>query len=230
MSTQSTLGHMLDQVLPPMPPFLAMITRQAENLAQGFSHACEFLLEGEAVSRAALANREEKARTLRLQHLSRLQQSFSTPIDRSDLLQAITTLEAPMGTLHLVIEEMDALGITSDNYCLEMAIVLREAAHALHRGYGRLADAPGLAEPDAQMGLECLPSVERVYRRALAAIYAVEEDVQRLRAKEEQAEMNAFVHMVDILKRREIYLQFRSIAVQLSEAAAVLHGIVVQIG
>ncbi|MEO5334944.1 MAG: hypothetical protein H7839_23265 [Magnetococcus sp. YQC-5] len=125
---------------------------------------------------------------------------------------------------------MHALKITSDNYCLEMAVIIRETAHALHRGYAKLATNPGMAEPDAQMGLLCLPHVDEVYRKALNKLYIIEDDVKQLQSKEADAQINAFIHIVDILKRHDEYQYLRDIADHISKAASVLHGIVIQIG
>ncbi|MEO5330404.1 MAG: hypothetical protein H7839_00130 [Magnetococcus sp. YQC-5] len=230
MSSNSTLGKMLDSVLPPMPAFLEMVTEQADVLAQSLSLAVECLSESNIDKMQQLTAVETKAKELRQKHLDKLHDSFSTPIDRVDLLQAIQTLATPVESMRLVLEEMHALKILSDNFCLEMAVVLRESATALHRGYSKLSTTPGLADPDAQVALQCLSSVDRVYRKALGKLFTIDSDVKDMKDKVADAEINAFIHVVDILKRREAYRHFRNIASKMGEAGAVLHSIVVQNG
>ncbi|MBF0178549.1 MAG: hypothetical protein HQM03_00840 [Magnetococcales bacterium] len=230
MSSNSTLGKMLDHVLPPMPPFLDMITAQAETLVNSMAAAVLCLSEPGQQSVLALSALEEQARKERMHHLDKLNNSYSTPIDRADLLQAINSLAKPVGSILLLVEEMQALKITSDNYCLEMVIVLRETASALHRGYAKLATTPGLAQADAMTGMQCLSSVDRVYRKALGHLFTIDEDLKNMQARQGEAKIDAFIHVVDMLKRRESYRHLRNVASSMQEAASVLHAIVVQIG
>ncbi|MBF0295324.1 MAG: hypothetical protein HQL96_09055 [Magnetococcales bacterium] len=230
MSSNSTLGKMLDQVLPPMPPFLDMITLQADILANSMAAAVQCLSEPGKESLQALSALEEQARKERMQHLDKLNNSYSTPIDRADLLQAINTLAKPVGSILLLVEEMQALKISSDNYCLEMVIVLRETAGALRRGYGKLATTPGLAQSDAMTGMQCLSSVDRVYRKALGHLFTIDEALKDMQTRKDEAKIDAFIHVVDMLKRRETYRHLRNVASSMQEAASVLHAIVVQNG
>ncbi|MBF0126146.1 MAG: hypothetical protein HQM02_02945 [Magnetococcales bacterium] len=230
MSSNSTLGRMLDSVLPPMPPFLDMLTEQSEVLAKSMATAVEYLSDGDDNKIKTLAALDETAKTLRMKHLDRLNNSYSTPIDRADIMQALDTLSFPVGSMSLLAEEMKALKIGSDNYCLEMAVVLRETANALHRGYAKLSSTPGLADADAQTGMQCLESVDKVYRKALGKLFTIDEDIKNMKSKVEGADVVTFIHVVDMLKRRETYRHLRNIGSNLQRAASVLHGIVVQNG
>ncbi|MBF0628102.1 MAG: hypothetical protein HQL91_07760 [Magnetococcales bacterium] len=224
------MSKMLDAILPPMPAFLDMISAQAEILAKCMANAVDCLTDPDPIRFQTMADIETKAKELRSRHLDKLSDSFSTPIDRSDLLQAINTLEIPVESMVEAIEEMRALNVTSDNYCLEMAVVLRESAAALQRGYGKLASKPGQADPDALMAMKCPTSVDLVYRKALGKLFNIEEEVKNIRSREEEAHIAAFIHTVDILKRREAYRHLRNISGKMGDAASVLHTIVVQIG
>ncbi|MBF0295318.1 MAG: hypothetical protein HQL96_09025 [Magnetococcales bacterium] len=230
MSTQASIGKMLDQVLPPIPPFFAMMVDQADILVAGFARAADFFAEAGAIPIADVVAIEEQGKGLRKRHLDRLYQSYSTPVDRTELLEAINTLEAPLGSLRLLLEEMDALGIGSDPFLVEMAVVLRESAGALRRGYAKLADTPSLADPDAETGMSCLASVDQVCRKALGSLYTIDEMTLRLQAQAGEERISAYRQLVDLLKKREIYQHFRSIAGEMHAAASVLHTIVVQIG
>ncbi|MBF0213674.1 MAG: hypothetical protein HQM00_08930 [Magnetococcales bacterium] len=224
------MSKMLDAILPPMPAFLDMVSEQAELLSKCMLIAVDCLTDPTPIRFQALADIDDKAKELRQRHLDKLSDSFSTPIDRADLVQAINTLEIPVETMREAVEEMRALQVTSDNYCLEMAVVLREAASALHRGYSKLSTNPGQADPDALMGMQCPTSVDQVYRKAVAKLFTIDEAVKEGIAKDEEAHIAAFIHTVEILKRREAYRHLRNISAQMGQAAAVLHSIVMQHG
>lgn len=222
------MSKMLDHILPPMPAFLDMVSAQAELLAKCMVSATDCLTDPDPLRFQTLADIENSARELRSRHLDKLADSFSTPIDRADLLQAINTLAVPVGSMVEAVEEMRALQVTSDNYCLEMAVVLREAGAALARGYSKLSSKPGLAEPDAQMAQQCPSSVDQVYRKAIGKLFTV--DPEEVRAKDQDVAIATFVHTVEILKRREAYRHLRNISGQVGSAASVLHSIVMQNG
>ncbi|MEO5376731.1 MAG: hypothetical protein H7832_02945 [Magnetococcus sp. DMHC-6] len=229
-ATNSPFTKMLDNVFPRIPPFLTMITAQAEILSQAMTVAAEYLSDSKPAKFQELVKLESQAKAMRDKHLDILTNAFSTPIDREDVLQSIIRLEIPLGSMRVVIEEMEALQIKSDNYCLEIAVVMREAASALQRGYSKLDTTPAMADPDAQVGLLCLTNVDKVYRKALAKLYSIDEDIQRMKSRAADAEVLAMMHVVEMLKRREIYRHMRNIAGQMCDAASTLHGIVVAIG
>ncbi|MBF0262013.1 MAG: hypothetical protein HQL97_09300 [Magnetococcales bacterium] len=225
----SPFTKMLDNVFPRIPPFLDMISIQAEVLSKGMTVAVDYMSEATTARFHEIMQLETRARELREKHLDILNNAFSTPIDRDDVLRSITALEVPVASIRVVIEEMEALKIKSDNHLLEMAVILRESAAALQRGFAKLDTVPAQAEPDAQVGLQCLGNVDRVYRKALSGLYSIDDDINRMRTHTDGAEVQAMIHVVEMLKRREVYRHIRNIAAKMNEAAQVLHGIVIQI-
>ncbi|MBF0417371.1 MAG: hypothetical protein HQL86_03875 [Magnetococcales bacterium] len=224
------MSKILDAILPPMPAFLDMVSAQAEILAKCMSTAVDCLTDPEPIRYQALADLENSAKALRARHLDKLSDSFSTPIDRADLNEAIITLETPVEEIRETIEEMRALGVDSDKYLLEMAIVLRESASALQRGYSKLATKPGQADPDALAAIACPGRVDAIYRKGLGRLYTLNEDMEAIKARDEDIRIATFIHTVEILKRREAYRHMRSVSLQMGDAAEVLHTIVAQIG
>lgn len=222
------MSKMLDHILPPMPAFLEMVSAQAELLAKAMTTAVDCLTDADPIRFQTLTDIENSARELRRRHLDKLADSFSTPIDRADLLQSINTLERPVEAIVEAVEEMQALQIISDNYCLEMAVVLREAGSALQRGYAKLSSTPGQAKPDAEMALQCPSSVDQIYRKGIARLLTVDPD--EVRARDPEIQIATFLHTVEILKRREAYRHLRNISGQIGEAAEVLHSIALQNG
>ncbi|MBF0270662.1 MAG: DUF47 family protein [Magnetococcales bacterium] len=226
----SPFTKMLDNVFPRIPPFLDMIGVQAELLAKGMTVAVDYLSESSTARFHEIMKIETQAQELREKHLDVLNNAFSTPIDREDVLRSIVSLEVPVRSIRVVVEEMEALKIKTDNYMLEMAVVLRESASAMQRGFSKLDTTPAQAEPDAQLGLQTLSNVDKVYRKALSNLYSIDDDLSKMRARADGAEIQAMIHVVEMLKRREIYRHLRNIAGKLGDTASVLHGIVIQIG
>ncbi|MBF0295326.1 MAG: hypothetical protein HQL96_09065 [Magnetococcales bacterium] len=226
----SPFTKMLDNVFPRIPPFLSMISQQAEALAKGMSVAVDYMSEPTTARFHEIMKIETLANELREKHLDVLNNAFSTPIDREDVLRSIIALEVPVASIRVVVEEMEALKIRSDNHLLEMAVVLRESAAALQRGFSKLDTTPAQADPDAQVGLQCLTNVDRIYRKALVHLYTIDDDLNKMRTHADGAEVQAMIHVVEMLKRREIYRHLRNIAGKMGDAASVLHAIVVQIG
>ncbi|MBF0308750.1 MAG: DUF47 family protein [Magnetococcales bacterium] len=229
-SSNSLFGKMLDNVFPRVPPFLSMITVQCEILTSSLNILAGYM-GGEVKDAVAnIAKQEEAAHALKEKHLDILNNAFSTPIDREDVLRAITTLDIPVGSARVVMEEMEGLKVAADKFSLEMSVMLREAATAIQRGFGKLETNPGSADPDALGALQTLLGIDRVYRKALGSLYTIDEDLKRFAAHTEDAEVKAMQHVVDMMKRREMYRHLRDLGIQLSDAARVLHSIVVQIG
>lgn len=226
----SPFTKMLDNVFPRIPPFLDMIAVQGEVLAKGMSVAVDYLSEASTAKFHEIMKLDTQAKELREKHLDVLNNAFSTPIDREDVLRSIVTLADPVVSVRVLIEEMEALKIKTDNHMLEMAVILRESAAALQRGFSKLDTTPGQAEPDAQVGMQTLANVDKVYRKALTTLYSIDDDLAKLRVHADGAEVQAMMHVVEMLKRREVYRHLRNIAGKMNECASVLHGIVVQIG
>ncbi|MBF0213676.1 MAG: DUF47 family protein [Magnetococcales bacterium] len=225
----SPFTKMLDNVFPRIPPFLDMVGLQAELLAKGMTVAVDYLSSASTSKFHEIMIVETQAKELRVKHLDILNNAFSTPIDREDVLRSIITLELPVSSIRVVVEEMEALKIKTDNHMLEMAVVLRDSAVALQRGFSKLDTVPAQAEPDAQVGLQCLSNVDKVYRKALTSLYSIDDDLAKMRAHADGAEIQAMMHVVEMLKRREIYRHLRNIAGKMNDTASVLHGIVIQI-
>ncbi|MBF0461840.1 MAG: hypothetical protein HQL87_10625 [Magnetococcales bacterium] len=217
-------GSLLDNVLPRVPPFFKMIHEQTEMLVRAFSCLVVYMESGERIRAGEVAAVETQATEFKDKMLEILNNAFSTPMDREDVYRAIFSIHEPIWSARVAAEEMDALGIKSDRFAVEMVTILREAAISLESGYGKMETHPAGADGDAVAASRCRLTVDKAYRRALASLYNVDETKSSPGA-DQPATMK---EVTDVLKRREMYRHLHLAARQMAEAGVVLRGIVVQ--
>ncbi|MBF0124985.1 MAG: hypothetical protein HQL60_06590 [Magnetococcales bacterium] len=227
--TNTPFTKMLDNVFPRVPPFFKYIDEQCAVLLQSYEQLVEYLESGDSAKGKGLIACDKEAQDLKTKHLDILSNAFSTPMDREDVYRSLTILDVPVSSALITFEEMEGLRVKTDKYCLEMGILLREAAAALKRGYSKLDSDPAAADADAQTARSCRGTIDKAYRRALAELYTIDEDIKKLEAHASGAETQAISHVVDMLKRREIYRHLHVASRQMTDAADVLHGIVIQL-
>ncbi|MBF0610293.1 MAG: DUF47 family protein [Magnetococcales bacterium] len=229
-SNSSLFGKMLDNVFPRVPPFFHMFTLQTEILVKGMDVLVRYMEEPKSELVEELIKLEGLANDLREKHLDVLNNAFSTPLDRQDCLDTLTNLDIPVANVRVVVQEMDVLKIAPDKYSLEMAVLLREAASALQRGYAKLDGKPREGDADAQAAILARINLDRAYRKGLAIIYTIDDDIKNLTEHAQGAEAAAMKHVVEMLKRREVYRNMRETGAHLSHIGSLLHGIIVKIG
>ncbi|MEO5339510.1 MAG: DUF47 domain-containing protein [Magnetococcus sp. MYC-9] len=221
-------GSLLDNILPRVPPFFKYLNEQTEMLVKTFTALVLYMEKGEHVRAGEVAALETQAAEFKEKLLGILNNAFSTPMDREDVYRAIASIHEPIWSARIAVEEMDALKIKSDQFAIEIATILREAASSLHRGYGKMERNPASADGDAVSVTQCRLSIDKAYRRALASLYNVDATLQSLQAGDANSKVDAMNHVVDILKRREMYRHLHFAGRQMADAGSVLHGIVVQ--
>ncbi|MBF0283391.1 MAG: DUF47 family protein [Magnetococcales bacterium] len=228
-SGNSLFGSALDNVFPRVPPFFGLLTQQADLLVQSYSAMVEFLQTGDKAKSAMLVKLDEQAEEMKQKHLTILNNAFSTPMDREDVYRSISTIDNPVSSARIIVEEMETLGIQADAYIVEMATTLRDAASAIQRGYRLLDAAPVKAEGDATAASQCRLVVDKTYRRALASLYSADALMKKLKERTPDAEVEAMGFVLEILKRREIYRHLHVAARDMSDTGTVLHDIVIQL-
>lgn len=220
---------MLDNVFPRIPPFFRYISEQCDVLLKASECLVQYLSSGDTSKGNELVACNAQAQELKIKHLDILNNAFSTPMDREDVYRSLTVLDVPVASALITFEEMESMKISTDKFCLEMGKALRESAAALQRGYSKLDTDPASADADAQAARACRGSVDKIYRLALAELYTIDDDIKKVEAHTSGAEAQALIHMVDMLKRREIYRHLHVASRQMGDAADILHGIVIQL-
>jgi len=156
---------------------------------------------------------EKDADEVRRILIDELNRTFVTPLDREDINALSRNLDDVVDYAYTTTEEMEILGIQPNQFLIRMATLLLDASVELELAVDRLAKNPRVANEHAQRAKALENRVERIYREALADLFAQPQDVE---------------HIVEILKLREVYRHLSNAADRGDEAANHLSDIVVK--
>ncbi|MFQ5344737.1 MAG: DUF47 domain-containing protein [Mariprofundus sp.] len=224
------LKKLIDNIIPPMPDFFALINEQCKLCVQTMTVFVIYMEHGGAKEASRIRQLEKHGDALKQRNSKILNRSFTTPMDREDIIDAIMSIDDIINYAKTTVREMEVLEIQPDQYMLEMAIELRDGAEALQRGFAMLSTNPAHAEDDALAARKAEQRVERVYRQAIAKLFhpgALLEKVPDQDGGTEHRQL-ALV-MVDMFKHREIYRHMSNGADKLAHTADKLNDIVVKI-
>jgi len=202
--------RLYERVFPTVADFFGMLAQQSTNAAETTRLLVEFMETGDVSVSQRVHDDEHEADRIKAANLSVLSDAFSTPVDREDLFRAITTLDDIVNYCKSTVVEMEMLGLQPDKHSLEMALHIREGAEALAKGFGRLATDPAGAGVDANVARKAERTVEKSYRRAIAALFQGDD-------------------YLNMFKRRETYRHLSNAADRVADAARALDNIVVKL-
>ena len=227
--SDSVVTRLVDRVFPRMPDFYSLMNDQCDVLVEAMEALVEYMEDGSEEKALVVRQIEKRGDELKARNVDILNRAFATPMDREDIYRAIITLDMGMNYAKTTTRELEALGLKPDKFMLEMAIEFKNAAQALRQGFHRLTTTPALAEEDARAARKAERNIEKIYRRALAELFNVEDMVRKLEAGEQGSKAQAMLMVVDMFKHREIYRHLSNGADRLAWAADRLHDIVVKI-
>ncbi|MGD8876065.1 MAG: DUF47 family protein [Gammaproteobacteria bacterium] len=228
-STDSVVTRLMDRVFPRMPDFYSLLNDQCNLVVEAMEVFVQFMENGEKSLAKQVRALEKRGDELKARNTDILNKSFSTPMDREDIYRAIATIDHIANYAKTTTREIEVLNVTPDKYMLELAVLLKEGAYALQRGYRKLSENPQQAEEDSQAARKAERSSEKVYRRALGELFREESYIEILANQETDAKVEAVKLVLDIFKRREVYRHLSNAADRLARAGEVLHDIVVKI-
>ena len=240
------LARIMAQVFPRTPDFFALLNAQCANTVQGLQALESFMRSGDTALASRVRELEHEGDRLKAHHISVLQQSFATPIDREDIYRAILAIDDVLNYAKTTVREMEVLGLPPDEHTLEIAKLMTEGARALQRGFAVLEDDPGAAEKEADHAHKIERQTEKIYRRALAELFDARHYAETLTgAQRDEAQAlgillaplggsdtatvaTSVAFVVEILKRREIYRHMSNATDRIAHAGNILHDIVVK--
>jgi len=227
--SDSVVSRLVDRVFPRTPNFYGLINDQCDVLVEAMEAFVSYMEDGNEEKAKVVRAIEKRGDEIKTRNIDILNRSFSTPMDREDIDRAIITLDMGINYAKTATREMEVLSLDPDPFMLEMAVEYKHAAEALQQGFRKLTVTPVDAEQDARAVRKAERNIEKIYRRALAALFKVDEMVRKLDAGEEGSRAQAMLTVVDIFKRREIYRHLSNGADRLARAADHLHDIIVKI-
>ncbi|MGC8786560.1 MAG: DUF47 domain-containing protein [Anaerolineae bacterium] len=198
---------------PKQDRFIRLLMEQAQFTVQGMQALEKYMQERNLESAAQVARLEKEADEVRRILIDELNRTFVTPLDREDIFTLSRDIDDVLDYANTTVEEMELLQIQPDVFLQRMASLLSEAAQEILLGVQRLMDHPNVANDHAVRAKALENRVERVYREAIAALFAHPQDIE---------------HVVNMLKLREIYRHLSNAADRGDEAANVLSDIVVK--
>ncbi|MBF0164945.1 MAG: DUF47 family protein [Magnetococcales bacterium] len=227
--SSTTFSKLTNRVFPRMPNFYGLILEQCELANQTAALLEDYVQTGNRSRADMILKLEQDADTLRRRNLDVLKNAFATPMDREDIYRAYMTVDCVISHAHNIVSEMDTLGIQTDPFITEMIATLRNAVETLSSGYKKLASSPADSDTDAQLVGLAKKKIEKSFRAALAKLFEGDEYVRKMKEKQEGAEAQAMMYVMDIFKRREVYRQIFDAAIDMGDAGEVLHDIVIQV-
>ena len=228
-SSNSMITKLVDRVFPVMPDFYGLMNEQCDVLVEAMEALVQYMEDGSEEKGLAVRQIEKRGDELKARNIDVLNRAFATPMDREDIYRAIVTLDMGMNYAKTTTRELEVLGLTPDKFMLEMAVEYKNAAQALQQGFNRLTENPAQAEENAAAARKSERNIEKIYRRALADLFSVDEMVSKLDADEPGAKAQAMLAVVDMFKRREVYRHLSNGADRIARAADRLHDIIVKI-
>lgn len=140
--------------------------------------------------------------------------TFITPIDREDIYELSRELDDILDYASTTVDEMLILKAKPTPYMVRMASLLYDAANELKLAVERIMDNHlTVANDHAQRAKSLENRVEKVYREALAELFAGKKNVD---------------HIMSVLKEREIYRHLSNAADREDAAANVLADVVLK--
>jgi uncharacterized protein len=155
--------------LPESPDLLRMLGRQAAVTAEGMD-AFAAWANGDAAAAGDVRATEHRADAAKREVLRALRSAFVTPVEPEDLFALSRGIDWVLNHAKDTIGESEVMACAPDEALAHMAELLAQATRDLAEAIARLG--AGSAEPaePADAAIKAERRVEKVYRRAMAAL------------------------------------------------------------
>ncbi len=193
--------------------FHNLIEQQAEKTFEGLQLLEKYLANPGPELAESLTFKEKEADEVRRILIDELNRTFVTPFDREDIFALSRSIDDVLDYAYTTVSEMAVLNVTPTPHMQRIASLLKDAAYEIYLAMQRLRKHPGVAIDHAQRAKALENRVEAVYREAIADLFDSADDVE---------------HIVEMLKKREVYRHLSNAADRGDEAANVISDIVVK--
>ena len=229
---KNVLIRVAQQMWPRSPNFFELVNEQCDMAVKIMDGLIAYMESADKDRRRHVSKLEKEGEELKRRNLEILNTAFSTPMDREDIYRAIVDVDHVMGYAKTTVREIYMFGVEPDKYTLQMTQHLKEGTTALQKGFRLLREDPIAARAEAQNARKSERNVEKVYRIALTELFDMKSHTNAIRtAKNDtnaETEILVLEHVMETLKRRELYRHLSNAADRLARAGNTLHDIIVK--
>lgn len=226
---ESGVVRLIDRVFPRMPNFYHLIDEQCDQCVAGMEVFVSYMESGDVALAERVREMEKAGDEIKARNIRILDNAFATPMDREDIYHAIISIDHILNYAKTTVREIEVLQCKPDAYMAEIAVLLLSGTVALQQGYAKLSTQPAEGEPAANQARKSERNIEKVYRRALAQLFDVDDVALALNNNDAGANGRAMLRVIEIFKCRELYRHLSNGADRLAHAGDILHNIIVKI-
>lgn len=225
----SLMNRLIARVFPRMPKFFALLDEQCDVALETMQVFSAYLQSNDPALAQQVRDLEHRADDLQDRNIRILNESFSTPIDREDLYDAMSGIDQIINYAKTTVYELHMFEIPADDCMRELGEELVAGVESLRAGFALLEKAPEGAEQYAKLAHKSERRMKKIYRRGLVELF----DKDKYRRHHEQtmpdSEDLALDYLVYMMKHREIYRHLSHASDRLGRASEVLQDIIVKL-
>ena len=229
---KNVLIRVAQQMWPRSPNFFELVNEQCDMAVKIMDGLIAYMESANKDRGRHVSKLEKEGEELKRRNLEILNTAFSTPMDREDIYRAIVDVDHVMDYAKTTVREIYMFGVEPDKYTLQMTQHLKEGTTALQKGFRLLREDPIAARAEAQNARKSERNVEKVYRIALTELFDMKSHANAIRTAKNDAnaetEILVLEHVMETLKRRELYRHLSNAADRLARAGNTLHDIIVK--
>jgi hypothetical protein len=228
-NSKSLALRLIDRVFPRMPDFYGLINEQCDLALEAMQVFTSFLESDDKEIAQKVRDLEHRADDLKHRNIRILNASFSTPMDREDLYDAIAGIDHIINFTKTTVFELRVFKVKPDKCMRKLANQLTVGVEALRAGFALLEKDPAAAEPYAREAHKAERRMKKIYRRGLVMLLDKERFKQQNTSESAVPEDLALDFVVYVTKRREIYRHLSHAADRLARVSELLHDIIVKL-
>ena len=226
---KSMMQRLVDRVFPRMPDFYGLINEQCALAVESMQLFETFLGSGDEEIGRKVRDLEHRADDLKNRNIRILNASFSTPMDREDLYDAIAGIDELVNFTKTTVYELHLYKTEPDKCMRRLSEQLTAGAVSLRNGFALLDKDPAAAEPFAMQAHKAERKMKKIYRRGMVTLLDKEKFKQRYAEDLTQSDDVAIDFAIYIMKKREIYRHLTHAADRLGRVSELLRDIIVKL-
>lgn len=225
---KSLMRRLIDRVFPRMPDFYGLINEQCDIALESMQVFTAYMEKGDKKLARKIRELEHTADRLKKRNVEILNASFSTPMDREDLYDAIAGIDFIINFAKTTVFELRIFEREPDAPMRKLAAQLTQGVAALRDGFALLEKDPAAAEPFAQEAHKAMRRMKKTYRRGLVELLDKEQFKQQVKKSADPEDL-ALDFVAYVTTKREIYRHLSHASDRLGSVSELLHDIIVKL-